>query len=128
MAGKVGFFAALIDFSFAESVTLRLEPVTLRLAKGAYGVAVAVAAVGVVVSFAAGMTQSPTLGVVSLVIAVSASLFGIMVVRLWLEMMVVLFRIAEHTEEIAEQVAGIAGDTATHSQVEQVVDAESAQA
>jgi len=101
MADKPGFFAALFDFSFTDLVTTRLASTVYVLAVAGSGLL----AFGV---FVYGMMQSLTLGIVLLAAAGVGSLFCAVFVRLWLEGVVVLSRIAAQTEEIAEQVAGIA--------------------
>ena len=111
MTGKKGFFAVLVDFSFTDLVTT-------RLASAVYVLAVAGAGLLAFGVFVYGVMQSLTLGIVFLLGAGVAVLFWVLLVRLWLEAVVVLSRIAEQTEEIAEQLAGIALNTAATSQSE----------
>ena len=111
MAGKPGFFAALFDFSFTDLVTTRLASAVYALAVGAAGLLALVVTVY-------GLGQSPGLGILFAIVAGVGFLLCVVLVRLWLEAVVVLSRIAEHAEEIAEQVAGIAVDTATGSRSE----------
>jgi len=111
MAGKPGFFAALFDFSFTDLVTTRLASAVYALAVGAAGLLTLVVTVY-------GLGQSPGLGILFAIVAGVGFLLCVVLVRLWLEAVVVLSRIAEHAEEIAEQVAGIAVDTATGSRSE----------
>ena len=101
MASRHGFFTTLFDFSFAELATM-------KLAKGLYALAVGGAGLLAVVMVLYGMTRSLLAGVFSFLLAALLLLFTTAVVRLSLEAAVVLMRIADQTEEIAEQVAGIA--------------------
>jgi Domain of unknown function (DUF4282) len=105
MPGETGFLTAVFDFSFTESVTT-------RVARGLYGLAMAMGGLLAVLLVTLGLAQSLFLGVLSLVVAGVGFLLFVAVVRLWLEAAVVRFRIAERTEEIAEEVAGIAVNTA----------------
>lgn len=104
-----GFFSALFDFSFAELVATRLVKGLYVLAVGAAGLV----GVGIVLY---GMSRSLWLGVLSFLVGAFVLSLGVAVVRLWLEAAVVLMRIADQTEEIAEQVAGIAVNTGEGSQ------------
>ena len=103
MPGRKALFAALFDFSFTDLVTTRLAGAVYVLAVAAAGLL----AFGV---FVYSMMQSLALGIVLLLAAGVAVLSWLLLVRLWLEAVVVLSRIAAQTEEIAEQVAGIAVD------------------
>lgn len=111
MVGRQGFFAALFDFSFAELVTT-------RFARAAYRIAITAAGVLVLVFFVYGVMKSRTLGIALVVGGGVAFLLCVVLLRVWLEALVVVSRIAAQTEEIAEQVAGIALNTARGSEVE----------
>lgn len=111
MATRTGFFAALFDWSLTELLTT-------RVARAVYILAIAAAVLLTAVAFVYGLRSSPTLGIV-LTVAAGVGLVSCLVfVRLSLEAVMVLSRIAAQTEEIAEQVAGIAVDIAAHSRVE----------
>ena len=103
MVRSPGFFSVLFDFSFTKWVTVRLAAVVYALAMVVGGI-LAMAVVGL------GLAQSLPIGIVSLIVAALGFLMWVVAIRLGLEAMVVLSRIAEQTEEIAEQVAGIAVD------------------
>ncbi len=105
MAGKSGSLAVLFDFSFTELITK-------RVAGTVYGVAVAGLGIvaGAVVAF--GFARHPAFGLLFVIGAVAGLLVSVLVVRVWLEAAVVLARIADQAEELAEQVAGIAVEVA----------------
>lgn len=96
MEQKKGFFAALFDFSFSEFITTRIIKILYVV-----GMILAVlAALGLMVS---GFTQSVGVGILSLILSPIVFLVYVIVFRVWLEFIIVVFRIAEHTEEIAKQ-------------------------
>ena len=101
MVSRHGLFTTLFDFSFTELATT-------KLAKGLYALAVGGAGLLGVVMVLYGMTRSLFVGILSFLLAALLLLFTTAVVRLSLEAAVVLMRIADQLEEIAEQVAGIA--------------------
>lgn len=96
---------ALFDFSFSEFITP-------RIAKGVYLIIVVGAAALTLVTFLTGLSRSPLAGLAAL--ATGLFMFAVIVViaRIWLEVAVVFFRIAETTTEIAEHDATIAINTA----------------
>jgi len=100
-----------------ESITTHFEfplgaPMTRRLARAAYVVTIAflgVVALGVVVYSA---MRSLAIGALVLGISGAGVFVAASLLRLWLGALVSLSRIEEQSEEIAEQVAGIALNTA----------------
>lgn len=105
MLSQHGFFSAVLDLSFSELVTAKLAKGLYRLVVGGAGL------LGVAIVLY-GLSQSVWLGLLSLLTVSLVLLLAIVVVRVWLEAELVLMRIADQMEEIAEQVAGIAMDTA----------------
>lgn len=103
-----GFFSALFEFSFVELVATRLVKGLYVLVVGAAGLLGA----GIVLY---GMSRSLWLGILFFAVGALVLSSGVVAVRLWLEAAVVLMRIADQTEEIAEQVAGIAVNTASRA-------------
>jgi MFS family permease len=101
MAGRHGLLAALLDASFTELMTQ-------RMAGAVYGGVVAGLGIvtGAVVAY--GVARDPGFGLVFVIGAAAAFVVLVLIVRLLLEAAVVLVRIADQTEEIAEQVAGMA--------------------
>lgn len=98
-AGKSqpGFFARLFDFSFETFIT----PTIIKALFIIYLVVIALTAITLVI---VGFTQSALLGILMLIIGVP--IFGfiyILVGRVWLELVIIFFRIHENTDALVEQ-------------------------
>lgn len=91
-----GFFGRLFDFSFEESITLSIIKVIYVL----FVVLAGLAALGMFIAFA---TQGGAALVIGLIAAPIAFLLYVILARVWLELIIVVFRIAENTAEIARQ-------------------------
>ena len=92
-----GFFARLFDFSFESFIT----PTIIKALFIIYLVMVAFIAIAMVI---VGFTQSTLVGIIALIIGVP--IFGfiyILVGRVWLELVIIFFRIHENTETLAAQ-------------------------
>ena len=100
MAEK-GFLGSLFDLSFTEFITTRVIKVLFILA---IIVAAIVAFVMIVSAFAAGALS----GIVVLIISPILFLLCVILARVWLELIIVIFRIAENTGRLAEQGPGAA--------------------
>lgn len=83
-----GFFESLLDFSFRECVTVNSK----RLLYGLHLLVGLVAAVAFVVM---GFQTSPTQGLIDLIAAVVGFFFWVLYVRICLEFLLAVFRIAE---------------------------------
>lgn len=97
MESSKGFFATLFDFSFTTLITS-------KVIKFLYGLSVIGAGLGAVGFIIAGFSNSVALGLVMLVIG--APLYFLLVVvyaRVLLEIIMVIFQMAEHVAEIAAQ-------------------------
>ncbi len=95
-----GFFASLFDISFTSLITTRVIKVLYVLALIGIGVGLFLAVVG-------AFSRSAGAGMFALVVL--APLFGLLLVvytRVILELILVLFRIAEHTRELVELTRG----------------------
>ena len=88
MAEGKGFFESLLDFSFRECVTTNNR----RLLYGLHLLVGLIAAVAVVV---VGFQTSPTQGLINLIGALLGFFFWTLYVRIVLESLLALFRIAE---------------------------------
>lgn len=91
----VGFIGALFDFSFTSFITTKLIKLLYALGMlGAAGFAVTL--------FTGGLATGGFTGILmALVGAPLAFLFGIVYIRVVLELIIVLFRMAEHTADVA---------------------------
>jgi len=92
---KNDFLASLFDLSFSEFVTIRLIKVLYIL-----GIAGAVL-IGLSMLIA-GFSNGIGSGIASLIITPIVVGIYILMVRIWLELIVVVFRIAENTSQIAK--------------------------
>jgi len=92
-----GFFQALFDFSFTEFVTT-------KIIKLLYGLTLFFAGITALILIIIGFSAHPGVGIVTLLI-LAPLLFFISVIygRVLLEIIIVIFRIAEHMAEIAQQ-------------------------
>ncbi|NLX07570.1 MAG: DUF4282 domain-containing protein [Phycisphaerae bacterium] len=85
-----GFFAALFDLSFSEFVTTRVIRVL-------YIIAIVVVALGMIGIILSGFAQGVSNGIVLLIVSPIVFLLYVLVVRIWLEVILVIFRIEENT-------------------------------
>ena len=95
MKEGVGFFASLFDFSFTEFITT-------KLIKFLYGLGMLLGAVMALGLIIAGFAQSAIVGILFLILSPLVFLLYVIGARVWLELVIVVFRIAEHTAEIAK--------------------------
>jgi hypothetical protein len=96
MAPQHGFFRSLFDFSFTDFITTRVIKVLYALAV----VFCALAALGMIIG---GFSRSPGAGILWLIVSPIVFLFYVLMVRVWLEVIIIVFRIAEHVRTIAER-------------------------
>ncbi len=85
----------LFDFKFKKFVTTDV----VRILYGFSMIVAFLAAAGMAVG---AFTQGMAYGIVMVVVACFAFLFYVTMARVWLEVMVVIFRIAENTQKIAD--------------------------
>lgn len=91
-----GFFNLLLDFSFQEFVTTRLIKVM-------YAILLVLIAVGTLVGLAAaliGMRDSVLAGLGLLCLTPLVALLYVIGARVWMELVIVVFRIAENLSEL----------------------------
>jgi hypothetical protein len=96
MQGNKGFFASLFDISFSSFVTSKLIKVVYVL----WMVIAALLAIGVIV---AGFGQSTGSGILALVLSPVAFFLYLILGRVYCELVIVLFRIAENVRDIANR-------------------------
>jgi hypothetical protein len=90
-----GFFGGLFDLTFTEFVTIRVIKVLFVLAIIISGVF----AVGILI---AGFAGGAARGLLALIGAPIVFLLYVLGARIWLEVIIVLFRIAENTGKLVE--------------------------
>lgn len=88
MAEGKGFFESLLDFSFRESITTNNR-------KLLYGLHLLVGLVAAVAYVVTGFQISPTQGLINLIAGLVAYFFWVLYVRMALECLLAVFRIAE---------------------------------
>lgn len=92
-----GFWEALFDFSFSKFVTVDLVRIL-------YVLAIILAAFGVIAAAVGSfLNYGLLIGIFSLAMGVVVFVLTVLVARVWLEIFVVLFRIADYVREIAEK-------------------------
>ena len=97
MSSQPSFFASLFDFSFSRFVTL-------RLVKFLYVIAIVALVIVVLVVIAAGFTEAVS-GVETVGYLVLGPVLGflyLLLIRVWLELVVVVFRIGETATEVRD--------------------------
>jgi len=103
-----GFFNSLFDFSFTSLITT-------KLIRFGYAVSILGLALALFFLIIIGFLASPAVGLLMLVFSPLFLLVGVCYIRLFCEMFIVVFRIAEHTAEIAQRVGTKEAPTGTNS-------------
>lgn len=91
-----GFFKSLFDFSFTEFVTT-------KIIKFLYGLLILFAGIIILFIIVGGFRGGAASGLLALIIAPLLFLLYAIIARVWLEIIIVVFRIAENTAQIAKQ-------------------------
>jgi len=96
----VGFFGALFDISFSEFITTKLIKVL-------YVLLLCLIGIGLVVGVLSGLSTmfrrgGFLAGLVMVIVVPVLALIFVIGARMWMETIIVLFRIAENTTEIAD--------------------------
>lgn len=94
-----GFFAKLFDFSFRSFIT----PTIISII---YGIVLALLIVATILSIFLGFRAGAAAGVIILILSPIIFLIYLTFARMWLEVVVVLFRIAQDVGEIARLKRG----------------------
>ena len=90
------FLAALFDFSFSEFITIKLIKIL-------YVVGMIMAGIGALFMIGGGFRASFFAGLLALIISPIVFLLYVLVIRIWLELIIVLFKIADNTKIIAQK-------------------------
>ena len=88
--GTKSFFGSLFDFSFTTFITA-------KLIRFLFGAGIILGAIFGVITIVGAFTQALTAGLISLVVTPIAYVLGIIVLRIWLELIMILFKIEENT-------------------------------
>lgn len=90
-----GFFESLMDTRFDHLITP-------KLIRFLYVVAMIVLAIGAIVFIIAGFANDVGSGIVALIVAPIVALIYLIVTRLWLELIIVTFKIRDAADKIAD--------------------------
>lgn len=85
-----GFFEAIFDFSFSDFVTT-------KLIRFIYGAAIFLGGLFGIASIIGGFSRDIISGIIALILASVLYTLGIVVLRIWLELVMVIFKIEENT-------------------------------
>jgi len=91
MPEEKNFFAGLVDFAFQQLLTRRIVKVL-------YPIAILAGIIAVVAQVVLGMQQSPAQGLIALAAGIVGLFVGILLIRLLLELVLTILRIAEGIE------------------------------
>ena len=94
-----GFFGSLFDFSFSEFITPRIIKLLFVLA-------IIISAIVALVMLFAGIAKGGPGAFLAIILAPVLFLLYVIMARVWLEVIMVMFRIADNTDKLAER-----GDT-----------------
>ena len=96
MDKNLGFLKTLFDFSFSSFVTT-------KIIKFVYILAIVLSAIGALGAIGGGFGESIGHGVLMLILSPIIFALSVLVSRIWLEIIIVIFRIAENTTELANK-------------------------
>ncbi len=96
MQDSKSFLAALFDFSFSEFITIKLIKIL-------YVIGIIIAGIAALFIIGGAFTTSFWAGLLSLIISPIIFLLYVLIIRIWLELIIVLFKIADNTKNIAEK-------------------------
>lgn len=88
-----GFLGALFDFSFSEFITTKIIKVL-------YALAIVISGLVSIGWILKGFSLSFSAGLLALILIPLIFLLYVIAVRIWLELVIVIFRIAEHVKNI----------------------------
>jgi len=90
-----GFFGALFDLSFQELITT-------KMIKLLYIIGIVIAGLSAATLLVSGLWQGGS-GLVALIVAPLTFFLGVISLRIWLELVMVVFKIADNTEILAKK-------------------------
>lgn len=103
-----GFFASLFDMSFSDFVTI-------RIIKFLYILGIILAGIAGLVFIVSGFANGIGTGILFLLLSPFIVLVYILMTRIWLELIIVVFRIAENTSQLVKLQQQGPADTDTES-------------
>ena len=97
MGNEKGFFEAIFDLSFSEFVTI-------KIIKFLYVLAIIASATMTIIFIVGGFaTESVAVGVLFLLLSPVIFMLYVLMARVWLELIIVVFKIAENTSRLIEE-------------------------
>lgn len=90
-----GFFGSLFDFSFTEFITPRIIKLLFVLA-------IIISGIAALVMFFAGIVQGGAGALLAIILVPPVFLLYVIMARVWLELIIVMFRIAGNTDKLVE--------------------------
>ena len=94
MPNEKGLFQGLVDFAFQQFIAKRIIKVL-------YVIALVAGVVSLVAVVITGMQQSAAQGLLALVFGVIGLFVWVLYIRVMMELLIALFRIAENTDRMA---------------------------
>jgi len=91
-----GFLGSIFDFSFTEFITI-------RIIKFLFILGIIFAAIGTLLLIITSFSKGIGAGILALVLSPLVFLVYVLLARIWCEMVIVVFRIADHTARLVEQ-------------------------
>ena len=96
MHDKMGFLTTLFDFSFSEFVTT-------KVIKYAYALGIILAGIAAIAVIGSSFAKSIALGILMLILSPFIFLLYVLITRIWMEIIIVIFRIAENTKKLSDK-------------------------
>jgi len=96
MQEKKGFLGALFDFSFSEFITIKLIKIL-------YILGIIFSTIVAIIFIVSGFNISTGVGIIFLILSPIIFLLYVILIRIWLEIIIVIFKIAENTKQLAEK-------------------------
>ena len=96
MREKKGFLGALFDFSFSEFITVKLIKIL-------YILGIIFSTIVAIIFIVSGFNISTGVGIIFLILSPIIFLLYVILIRIWLEIIIVVFKIAENTKQLAEK-------------------------
>ncbi len=96
MQEKKGFLGALFDFSFSEFITIKLIKIL-------YILGIIFSTIVAIIFIVSGFNISTGVGIIFLILSPIIFLLYVILIRIWLEIIIVVFKIAENTKKLAEK-------------------------
>lgn len=91
------FFKSLFDMSFNDFITTKIIKIL-------YIISIVVSIIlGLVIIFSGFATNSGAMGIFFLILGPAVAFINIIMSRIWLELIIVIFKIAENTNRIANK-------------------------